>query len=39
MIEPINVVMKNMRQKLNGSLKKKIPINTVPTAPIPVQTA
>jgi len=31
--------MKNMRQKLTGSLNKKIPINTVPTAPMPVHTA
>ena len=38
MIEAIRVVMKNSRQKLTGSLKKKMPINTVPTAPIPVQT-
>ena len=31
--------MKNSRQKSAGSLKKSIPIITVPTAPIPVQTA
>lgn len=31
--------MKNILQKLAGSLNTKIPINTVPTAPIPVQTA
>lgn len=38
-IEAINVVTKKMRQKVAGSLKKKIPIKTLPTAPIPVQTA
>lgn len=31
--------MKNNRQKEVGSLKTKIPTNTVPTAPIPVHTA
>ena len=31
--------MKNMRQKSAGSLKNKIPIKAVPTAPIPVHTA
>ena len=35
----INVVMKNRRQNVAGSLKTKIPTKTVPTAPIPVQTA
>lgn len=39
MIEQIKVVKKNTRQKLAGSLKIKIPTKTVPTAPIPVQTA
>lgn len=39
MTEAINVVIKNSRQKVAGSLKIKIPTNTVPTAPIPVQTA
>ena len=35
----IRVEIKNNRQKSIGSLKKMIPIKTVPTAPIPVQTA
>lgn len=39
MTEPISVTIKKTLQKLTGSLKKKIPINTVPTAPIPVHTA
>ena len=39
MIELIKVVMKNIRQKSAGSLNTKIPTRTVPTAPIPVQTA
>lgn len=30
--------MKNILQKVVGSLKKNIPTNTAPTAPIPVQT-
>ena len=38
-MEAINVKMKNRRQKSADSLKNIIPINTVPTAPIPVQTA
>ena len=38
-IEIISVLRKKMRQKLAGSLKIKIPSRTVPTAPIPVQTA
>ncbi len=38
-IEPIKVVMKSKRKKVAGSLNTKIPIRTVPTAPIPVQTA
>lgn len=37
--EPIKVTIKKILQKLMGSLKKKIPIKTVPTAPIPVHTA
>src|SRR5688572_30407762 len=35
----MSVVMKNNLQKSAGSLKKIIPIRTVPTAPIPVHTA
>ncbi len=38
-IELIKVTIKNNRQKLTGSLKKTMPKTTVPTAPIPVQTA
>lgn len=38
-MEPINKTMKNTREKSEGSLKKKIPMSTVPTAPIPVHTA
>ena len=38
-IEIIKVLRKKIRQKLAGSLKINIPSNTVPTAPIPVQTA
>ncbi len=38
-IDPIKVVRKNIRHKFTGSLKKIIPIITVPTAPIPVHTA
>ena len=38
-MEAINVEIKNNRQKVAGSLKTYIPIKTVPTAPIPVQTA
>ncbi len=37
-IEIIRVEIKNNLQKLDGSLKKRIPTITVPTAPIPVQT-
>lgn len=37
-IEIIKVVMKNNRQNVAGSLKKKIPTRTAPTAPIPVHT-
>lgn len=39
MTEPIRVTIKKTLQKLTGSLKKKIPVKTVPTAPIPVHTA
>ncbi len=39
MIEPIRRKMKNNLQKCAGSLKKKMPTSTVPTAPMPVQTA
>lgn len=38
-MEAMSVAMKKRRQKLAGSLKTKIPIMAVPTAPIPVQTA
>ena len=38
-IETIKVVMKNNLQKVAGSLNIRIPKSTVPTAPIPVQTA
>ena len=38
MIERIKVVIKNKRPKVAGSWKNRIPTNTVPTAPIPVQT-
>lgn len=37
-IDIINVVMKNNRQNVAGSLKKNIPTKTAPTAPIPVHT-
>lgn len=37
-MEATSVVMKNKRQNVAGSLKTKIPIRTVPTAPIPVHT-
>ena len=39
MIDAISVLKKNTRQNVAGSLKMKIPTNTVPTAPIPVHTA
>ncbi len=39
MIEAIKVVIKKILQKSAGSLKIKTPTKTVPTAPIPVQTA
>ena len=38
-MDAIRVKMKNTLQKSAGSLKKNIPTNTVPTAPIPVHTA
>jgi hypothetical protein len=38
-IEAIRVKIKKMRQKVTGSLKNNNPNITVPTAPIPVQTA
>ena len=37
-MDAMSVVMKNKRQKVADSLKKKIPTSTVPTAPMPVQT-
>src|SRR5690606_38267116 len=39
MMEPMSVVMKTKRHSVAGSLKKRIPTNTVPTAPMPVHTA
>ena len=39
MIDAISVKMKNILQNVAGSWKKNIPNKTVPTAPIPVQTA
>ena len=38
-IDPISVARKTMRQGLIESLKKAMPTNAVPNAPIPVQTA
>lgn len=38
-MDKINVVIKKTRQKVAGSLNKIIPTKTLPTAPIPVQTA
>ena len=38
-MDKINVLIKNTRQKVAGSLKTMIPTKTLPTAPIPVQTA
>jgi len=35
----INVDKKKILENVTGSLKIKIPANTVPTAPIPVHTA
>ena len=37
MTEAISVNVKNRRQKVAGSLNTKMPISTVPTAPMPVQ--
>ena len=37
-IETISVNVNSILQKVTGSWKMKIPTNTVPTAPIPVQT-
>lgn len=37
-MEPMSVARKNSLQNVAGSLKKRIPKITVPTAPIPVQT-
>lgn len=34
----MSVVMKKIRRKVAGSLKKSMPTMTAPTAPIPVQT-
>lgn len=39
MMDRMSVKRKNIRQKSTGSLKIQIPTITVPTAPIPVQTA
>lgn len=39
MIDPIKVVRKKILQKWAGSLNNNMPTSTVPTAPIPVQTA
>lgn len=39
MMEAMRVEIKNSLQKSTGSLNKKMPTSTVPTAPIPVQTA
>ena len=39
MIENIKVLIKKMRQKVAGSLNIKMPTSTLPTAPMPVQTA
>ena len=38
-MEPIKVNRKNNLRKETGSLNRKIPVRTVPTAPIPVHTA
>lgn len=35
--EAMRVKMKNMRQKVAGSLNTRMPMSTVPTAPMPVQ--
>lgn len=39
MIDAISVLKKKILQNVAGSLKTKIPTKTVPTAPMPVQTA
>ena len=39
MIDAISVVIKNIRQKVAGSLKNRMPMSAVPTAPMPVHTA
>lgn len=39
MIELMRVAIKSNRKKVIGSLNTNIPTKTVPTAPIPVQTA
>lgn len=39
MMEAMSVAIKNRRRNVAGSLNTKMPTNTVPTAPIPVQTA
>ena len=36
--DAMSVTMKKIRQKVAGSLKTRMPIRTVPTAPIPVHT-
>tara|TARA_Y100000780_G_scaffold181764_1_gene167571 strand:+ start:43812 stop:44171 length:360 start_codon:yes stop_codon:yes gene_type:complete len=38
-MDPINVVKNSIRKKVAGSLKTNMPTKTVPTAPMPVQTA
>ena len=38
-MDAISVLKKKILQNVAGSLKIKIPTNTVPTAPMPVQTA
>ena len=37
-MDAMSVVMKNSRQNVAGSWKKRMPTSTVPTAPMPVQT-
>ena len=39
MMDAISVERKNMRQKVAGSRKYRIPITVTPMAPIPVHTA
>lgn len=38
-MEMMSVVRKKIRQKVTGSLKKMMPNNTAPMAPMPVHTA